>query len=276
MRQWFKELDVLLRGDSTRLEALKQGGIAVPARGLGAVAVVLGLAYGACMGGFSLFREGGPVWSQFLATTLKVPLLFLLTLLVTFPSLYVFNALAGSRLDLLSVLRLLVAALAVNLTVLASLGPISAFFAASTTSYSFMVLLNVVIFGVAGGFGVLFLLRTLHRLVVAHDEPAAGSQSAPPPAPANLAPEGGPPPLIPPPRSKPAESAIDPLEGRLMGRHETLVFRCWMVVFALVGSQMGWVLRPFLGNPALEFTWFRGRGSSFFESVLHHLGQLFQ
>ena len=273
MRQWFKELDGLLRGDSTQLEVLKQGGIAVPAGGLCAVAVILGLAYGACMGCFALFREGGPVWSQFLATMLKVPLLFLLTLLVTFPSLYVFNALAGSRLDLLQVLRLLVAALAVNLTVLASLGPISAFFAASTTSYSFMVLLNVVVFGVAGAFGLLFLLRTLHRLVVANDEPITESKAPPSPPPASSA---TPPPLELPPRAKGKESAIDPLEGRLMGRHETLVFRCWMVVFALVGSQMGWVLRPFLGNPDLEFTWFRGRGSSFFESVLHHLGQLFQ
>lgn len=269
MRQWFKDLDGLLRGDSTRLETLKQGGIVIPAGGLCAVALVLGLAYGGCMGFFALFREGGPVWSQFLATLLKVPLLFLLTLLVTFPSLYVFNALAGSRLDLLSVLRLLVAALAVNLTVLASLGPISAFFAASTTSYPFMVLLNVAIFSVAGGFGGLFLLRTLHRLVVANDEPPAEPEPSPSAA-------AGPPPLVPPPKAKGKDSAIDPLEGRLMGRHETLVFRCWMVVFALVGSQMGWVLRPFLGSPELEFTWFRGRGSSFFESVLHHLGQLFQ
>ena len=259
MREWFKALDGLLRGDSTRLAALKEGSIGVRAGGLCAVAIILGLAYGICMGFFALFREGGPWWNQFLATTLKVPLLFFLTLLITFPSLYVFNALAGSRLTIVSVLRLLVASLAVNLAVLASLGPISAFFAVSTTSYSFMVLLNVAVFGAAGVFGLLFLLRTLHRLVVATTEPP------PEPAPPAL------PPVIPG-----SESAIDPLEGRLMGRHEKLVFRCWMVVFALVGSQMAWVLRPFLGNPKLEFTWFRGRGSSFFESVWQHLANLFQ
>ena len=45
---------------------------------------------------------------------LKVPALFLLTLIVTMPSLYVFNALVGSRLTFLSVLRLLVASLAVR------------------------------------------------------------------------------------------------------------------------------------------------------------------
>ncbi|MCY2952941.1 MAG: hypothetical protein NTU53_13345 [Planctomycetota bacterium] len=52
-----------------------------------------------------------------IATTFKVPLLFFLTLLITFPSLYVFNALVGSRLLIRSVLRLLVASLAVILAV---------------------------------------------------------------------------------------------------------------------------------------------------------------
>ena len=44
---------------------------------------------------------------QMLATILKVPLLFLLTLIVTFPSLYVFSALSGSRLSAGATLRLL-------------------------------------------------------------------------------------------------------------------------------------------------------------------------
>ncbi len=267
MRQSFKGLDALLRGDATRLGSLKDGQIAISARRLSLVAILLGLAFGACMGFFSLFREDGPVWTQWVATVAKVPLLFFLTLLVTFPSLYVFNALAGSRLTVQSVLRLLVAALAVNLAVLASLGPISAFFAVSTKSYSFMVLLNVAIFAVAGVFGLMFLMRTLHRLVVATTE-ADTKPGAPIPPPLPAA--GQPPPVIPG-----QESAIDPLAGRTMGRHETIVFRCWMLVFAFVGSQMAWVLRPFLGNPALKFTWFRGRESSFFESVWQHLVNFF-
>ena len=44
---------------------------------------------------------------QWLATTLKVPALLFLTLAVTFPSLYVFNALVGSRLNVLFGLRAL-------------------------------------------------------------------------------------------------------------------------------------------------------------------------
>jgi hypothetical protein len=53
-----------------------------------------------------------------------------------------------------------------------------------------------------------------------------------------------------------------------------LVFGCWMVVFSLVGTQMGWVLRPFIGNPALPFAWFRPRQSNFFEAVLNAIQAL--
>ncbi len=42
-----------------------------------------------------------------------------------------------------------------------------------------------------------------------------------------------------------------------------------MVLFGLVGSQMGWVLRPFIGNPDRPFAWFRGRESSVFGAVWH-------
>ena len=99
-------------------------------------------------------HDDGPRYEQLLATTLKVPALFILTLLVTFPSLYVFNALVGSRLNVAAVLRLLIASLGVNLAVLASLGTIVAFFSVSTPNYGFMVLLNVVVFAVAGLVGL--------------------------------------------------------------------------------------------------------------------------
>ena len=55
----------------------------------------------------------------------------------------------------------------------------------------------------------------------------------------------------------------------MLGKHVKTVFKLWVIVFALVGAQMGWVLRPFIGNPNLPFTWFRGRESNFFQAVLH-------
>ena len=31
----------------------------------------------------------------------------------------------------------------------------------------------------------------------------------------------------------------------------------WMLLYAFVGIQMGWMLRPFIGSPALAVTFFR-------------------
>ena len=61
------------------------------------------------------------------------------------------SALAGSPLNLAAAMRLLIAALAVMLATLASIGPIVCFFSFTTTSYPFMVLLNVLVFALAQG-----------------------------------------------------------------------------------------------------------------------------
>src|SRR5262249_52865816 len=153
------------------------------------------------------------------ASMLKVPALFLLTLLITLPSLYVFNAMVGSRLRLLAVVRLLVGSIAVMLAVLSSIGPIVAFFSFSTTGYAFMVLLNVAVFALSGFLGLAFLLQTLHRM-------SLGPGAAPPSA------------------AEPSEvgevGALERTENQVLGRHVKVVFRIWLIVFGLVGAQMGW------------------------------------
>ncbi len=252
----FGELDRILRGDLTKVSSLRRGGIDVSPGRLSLIIVVLGMVYGICMGTFALFRMKGPHAWQIVASMVKVPLLFYLTLLVTLPSLYVFNALVGSRLTLATVVRLLVASLGVMVAVLASLGPIVAFFSVSTTSYPFMLLFNVIVCGVSGALGLSFLLQTLHRLSILDARPAQAPVG-----------EG----------LEPVEptSALDPVENRVLGKHVKTVFNLWVIVFALVGAQMGWVLRPFIGNPDLPFTWFRGRESNFFQAVLHTFQALF-
>jgi hypothetical protein len=290
MLGWLNHLDRLLRGEATRPEELREGRIHIDAGGMAIMIVLLGMIYGLCMGSYSLLKEVPETFDpnmrfmQLLATTLKVPALFYLTLLVTFPSLYVFNALVGSRLTLVSVLQLLIASLAINLAVLASLGPIVLFFSLSTKSYAFIQLLNVVMFSVAGVLGLIFLLQTLHRLTSA-------SLHKPSPGPGEGPGEGHSAPLA--TRTDTGDmlgeskalvstssdvvelaSALDMPTGQSLGRHTRSVFTCWVIVFALVGAQMGWVLRPFIGNPAQKFDWFRVRRSNFFEAVLNALDTL--
>jgi len=149
------QLDRILRGDATRPEHLKKAEIEIPIVGISVTIICLAVVYGFCMGVFALVRgfENSAYTSALMQTSAsmcKVPLLFMLTLLVTFPSLYVFNALAGSKLKMVPVLKLLIASLSVNIAVLASMGPILAFFSLSTPNYSFIVLLNVIVFAVAG------------------------------------------------------------------------------------------------------------------------------
>jgi hypothetical protein len=258
VRDWFRELDQLLRGELTRLSSLRRDGIAISPRRLSYVIIVLAMSHGFCVGTFALFRAQGPSVWQLVASMVKVPLLFFLTLLVTFPSLYVFNALVGSRMTPTAVVRLLLASLGVMVAVLASLGPIVAFFSVSTTSYPFMVLFNVMVCGVSGVLGLMFLLQTLQRLSVLDSETVREPGSGPD--------HTG--------QREPA-SALDPLEGRVLGKHVKVVFQVWVIVFALVGAQMGWVLRPFIGHPGLPFVLFRGRESNFFQAVLQHIHTLF-
>jgi len=303
---WLLALDQILRGETTRPSALREQALQIPLAGLSLLILALAIGYGFCMGMYPGCRIEGPSGLQWLACTLKIPALFVLTLCVTFPSLYVVNALVGSRLQLMAVLQLLVAALAVNLAVLASAGPIVAFFSFSTTNSDFICLLNVLVFAVSGLLGMVFLLQTLHRLSTIPStltrclgrkrDPMPGGPIGPgetnvaglSPAMAQswehdrwLSDPKGPRPAISPTTEAIVEReddpcALDPLEGRVLGRHVKTVFCCWTVIFSVVGAQMAWVLRPYFGNadPNLPFVWFGPRSSNFFEGVWTALHQL--
>jgi hypothetical protein len=201
-----------------------------------------------------------------------VPALFFLTLLVTFPSLYVFNALVGSRLVVDELARLMAAAMGVTLAVLAAFGPIVAFFSLTTTSYPFVVLLNVAVFAVAAGFGLVFLLRTLEKMTLRPLQPRTvlvrNTPAEDEPVEAEIAEDPAPPTR---PRVREVQVPMPPAPDPAV----RTVFRVWIVAFALVGAQMSWVLRPFIGSPQLEFAWFRPRESSFFEAVAKALRMLF-
>ncbi|MBL9082789.1 MAG: hypothetical protein JNK76_13330 [Planctomycetales bacterium] len=259
MIRWFQQLDRIMRGELTRPEVLLADRFRFSLFGLGLVAVVLAMIYGACMGAYSVFRVLGEIeypasFRQMLASTVKTPALFFLTLLITLPSLYVFSALVGSRLRLGDVVRLLIASLGVNLAVLASLGPIVAFFSLSTNSYAFMVLLNVGVFAASGLLGLLFLVQTMNRLQ--HSQREAFGTS---------------PPSVSPPAEVVDRSAapapIERIDGQVFGYRVKALFAVWIIVFGLVGAQMGWILRPFIGSPNEEFRWFRHRDSNFFEAL---------
>lgn len=276
MASLLRELDLLLRGRFTSPAALSAGRVELPVRRLVLAALLLGAAYGACMGLFGALRGGGDGWRQLSATVAKVPLLFLITLAVTFPSLYVSSALADTRLEVRATLRLLLAAIATMLAVLASLGPVVAFFTLSTTSYPFMVLLNVVVFAAAGFAGLAVLLRAL-RVLFAALEPEPAPEA--PPGEGGAQPVAGAAADAVPLRSEGtgAAPAAAPVRKRAARRPEPrALFATWMVLLAVVGAQLGWILRPFIGAPGLPFELLRDRRSNFFAACAEAFVQLFQ
>jgi hypothetical protein len=278
-----RSLDRVLKGQATDLRSLRGGKIEVSIRGLSGLLVLLGAVYGVCMGTFALTTRWGAGearlgFLQMGYSAAKVPMLFLFTLAVTLPSLYVFNALVGCRLLFSVVVRLLVAALGVTLAVLASFGTIIAFFSFCTTSYPFMVLLNVATFALAGVLGMNFLLQTLQRIAVAQATTPGeeeGSAEVEQTLPAQVAPI---PPPVPPEAAAPASihpvavprvpGALDRVTNTGIGPQVRMVFVIWVIVFGLVGSQMGWILRPFIGAPDAPVTLFRSREGSFFQAVI--------
>lgn len=242
LRRAARELDRVLRGELSTQQALRDGGFSLGR--VIALALVLGMGYGACMGSFAALRGAG---RYFLTPILKVPLLFLATLAVTFPSLYVFSALEGSPLRARETLKLLVVAIAVNLAVLAGFGPVTVFFSACTTSYPFIKLFNVAVFGLAGLISLGALRRAMDRVLETHEPSAVEAPMAA--------------------EASPGEPG--PRRGRARR-----VFFAWLLVYATVGAQMGWVLRPFIGAPGVPFELFRGRESNVFLEIVKALRAL--
>lgn len=244
MRQLWRQVDQLLRRQESALadDALRD----VRASYLVVGIVLLAAVYGFFMGWYAIFSRAVPEWRQVAADTWKMPTLFLMTLVICFPSLYVFSALLGSRLSFAQMLRVLLAIVALTVTVLASFGPIVGFFALSTENHPFMVLLNVAFCAVAGVLGVGVLWKAL-RILLAPKVEAAGNV----------------PPMIQPPLPSQSDRQVKSL------------FRVWILIYAVVGAQMGWVLRPFISDPKAPFMWFCGKEGNFFLGVWHAVVSVF-
>jgi hypothetical protein len=55
-------------------------------------------------------------------------------------------------------------------------------------------------------------------------------------------------------------------------RHSVL--RLWILVYAFVGSQMAWTLRPFIGAPSMSFELFRQFGGNFYTNIVASVGEI--
>src|SRR6185436_14296189 len=121
-------------------------------------------AYGMTMGasGFTVGMQRGAL--QMLSSGLKVPALYLLTLLVCYPVLFIILVLMGSRLGFLQTLALILLALTLNSVLLAAFAPIVIFFVITDSSYDFVKLLHVFVMGFSGFWAMTALWHGLREM----------------------------------------------------------------------------------------------------------------
>ena len=107
--------------------------------------------------GLALGLFGG--WATAGMAAAKVPLIALCSILLCFPSMYVFGCVGGMPLSLTQATALAGAVLAVTGLLLLALAPVAWLFAVSTNNLAFVVLLTLLVWLVASGFARGFLER---------------------------------------------------------------------------------------------------------------------
>ncbi len=127
--------------------------------------------YGAVLG-FNF----GPL--QALSSAVKLPLLFLATLAICLPTLYLFNLVFGARLSVLQAVTLIMVSITVTSVLTLAFAPISLFFLITANNYSFFKLLNVCILILTALVGLKFLTAGMRTLNYHHEREAFAEQHA--------------------------------------------------------------------------------------------------
>nr|WP_221379715.1 hypothetical protein [Actinoplanes polyasparticus] len=259
------------------------------------VSSVVALAvYGAVLGSFH-----GVLMA--LTSAVKLPLLFLVTLAICLPTLYLFNLVFGAQLSIRQSLSLVTVALTVTAMLALAFAPISLFFLITAPDYAFFKLLNVAILGLSALVGLRFLtggMRVLNEHGLLTPKVAAPAVApAPEPvrelvpagAPAaegaanGAAPAAGPAAPVPMPVQPPVVQIPPPGFAQQHPRQPvgaqtppsmTLLY-IWILLFGFVGTQLAWTLRPFFGSPDKDFSLYRDIDGNFYAEIFRTIADLF-
>jgi hypothetical protein len=258
--------------------------------------------YGAVLGSFHSVLMA-------LTSAVKLPLLFLVTLAICLPTLYLFNLVFGARLSIRQSLALVMVALTVTAMLALAFAPISLFFLITAPDYGFFKLLNVAILAVSALIGLRFLtggMRVLNEnglltpappaeapvspapagQALPTGQPAPAGLPAMQPAPAGL-PNGQPMPgpggtatLVHPAQVQiPPGYVLQPVRRPAPAKQPaapsmTLLY-IWILLFGFVGTQLAWTLRPFFGSPDKPFSLYRDIDGNFYAEIIRTISHLF-
>lgn len=106
---------------------------------------------------------------QILSSAIKLPALYLITLLVCLPALYIFNTLFGAKQSIAQHFTYLLTAVSVIAILLCGFAPVTLFFLITVNDYHFFMLLNVAIFALTGVLGVSFLYQIMKPIAADDD-----------------------------------------------------------------------------------------------------------
>jgi hypothetical protein len=109
--------------------------------------LIFSFLYGIVMGSYNGFLQS-------LVTSIKVPGLIFLSLLVCFPALFVIQYMIGSRMTVYQMANIIFSGFVVFTTIALSFAPIVIFFMITSDNYEFLKLLHVAIFIFSGIFAV--------------------------------------------------------------------------------------------------------------------------
>jgi hypothetical protein len=113
--------------------------------------------YGAVLGASSSVAQSA-------LSAVKLPLLFLMTLAICLPTLYLFNLVFGARLQVKQALALVMVTITVTSVLSLAFAPISLFFLITAFSYEFYKILNVAILTMTAFVGLRFLTSGMRSL----------------------------------------------------------------------------------------------------------------
>jgi hypothetical protein len=218
---------------------------------------------------------------QALSSAIKLPLLFLATLAICLPTLYLFNLLFGARLSVMQAVALIMVSITVTSVLTLAFAPISLFFLISAHSYYFIKLLNVAILFLTAVVGLRFLtsgmayLNEQHELaalepvqesVIRIEEPALVGAAEP---------NGGSSSTLPAAPPVPALARVPARSSAPAGRPTSMtLLYIWIALFGFVGTQLAWTLRPFFGDPGRPFAVFRHIEGTFYSDIFSTIGRL--
>jgi hypothetical protein len=155
-------LDQLLRKREEFFEEIYSGrDVGRWARRFLIIVLLLSAGYGLTMGALGFSGDFSRGLFQSLSSAVKVPLLYLASLAVCYPVLYIVLVLMGVRLSFMQSLTLILLALTLNAILLASCAPIVLFFILTGSNYHFIKLLHVAAFAFSGAWAMQALWKGL-------------------------------------------------------------------------------------------------------------------